>query len=128
MCSHMNKSTSSTPNLEKLNHLFGLLHSPHVPKKRNWLADKCGVDERTVQRMISWMKSKGAPLGYDRKKRGYYFQDDSWLIQRPPMIITQKLLTTLLIARKAVTQYAGTPLETTLQQLFETLTGNTVIP
>lgn len=118
----MNKHRPYTPELERLTHIFELLHSDYEPKKRLWLADICGVHWRTIQRDIEWMKAHGAHMGSD-KKRGYYFKDQSWLVPRPPIIMTQELLTSLLIARKAITHYAGTPLEMTLQKLFETLTG-----
>ncbi|HDM42926.1 MAG TPA: WYL domain-containing protein [Firmicutes bacterium] len=59
--------------LERIMEISRLISSGNYPN-REQLAEKLGVDKRTITRYIAWMKNQlNAPIEFNRKKNGYIF-------------------------------------------------------
>jgi len=81
------------------------------------------VSQKTVQRDIDFLRGLGAPLEYDRDRKGYYYTDANWFL--PALNLNQSELQALLLAKMAVTSLKNTPIITEydriLGKLMETL-------
>lgn len=75
------------------------------------------VAQKTIQRDIEYLRDAlGAPIEYDRDKKGYYYTDTTWFL--PAMSLTEGDLFYLLLASKVVEQYRGTPVADHVEQVF----------
>lgn len=97
---------------------------PSVPV----LAADWEVDERTIKRDVEFMRDRlGAPIGYDRQKRGYFYTEAMWGM--PAVSLREGELFALLLARHALEQYHELPLGGLLsrfyEQVLETVSGHT---
>jgi proteasome accessory factor B len=97
---------------------------PSVPQ----LAADWEVDERTIKRDVEFMRDRlGAPIGYDRAKRGYFYTEAMWGL--PAVFLREGELFALLLARHALEQYHELPLGGLLsrfyEQVLETVSGHT---
>ena len=80
------------------------------------------VSKRTIQRDIDFMRDQlGLPVDYDVVAHGFYYTRE--VVQFPTMKISEGELVALSVARKALTQYRGTPYEKPLRDAFEKLTA-----
>lgn len=62
------------------------------------LARRFEVSVKTAQRDIAFMRDRlGCPLAYDRQSKGYYYQDDAFIL---PLTLTVDDLTSLLLAKQ----------------------------
>ena len=87
---------------------------PSVPT----LAADWEVDERTIKRDVEFMKDRiGAPIEYDRKRRGYFYTEPTWGM--PAISVREGELLALLLARHALEQYRDLPLGKVLNHFFE---------
>ena len=59
---------------------------------------------------------------YDRTRKGYILTEPTWFL--PQVSLTEGELFSLLVARQAMAQYRGTPVEHTLQRVFDKVAGN----
>jgi len=81
-------------------------------------ARKWECSRRTVQRDITYLRySLGAPIEYDRDRRGYYYTDPSWTLTE--MKLTEAELFLLLVAVRMAEQFRGTPLAQNLDSIFQ---------
>ena len=72
------------------------------------LADSLQVGERTVKRDIAFLKNElGAPIKYDRRRKGFYFTVAGWQI--PLRQITEGELLSFFIAENALRLTGHTP-------------------
>lgn len=86
------------------------------------LATTLEVSPRTIQRDIDFMRDQlGLPVDYDVVAHGFYYTRE--VVQFPTMKISEGELVALSVARKALTQYRGTPYEKPLRDAFEKLTA-----
>ncbi len=86
------------------------------------LAAALEVSPRTIQRDIDFMRDQlGLPVDYDVVAHGFYYTRE--VVQFPTMKISEGELVALSVARKALTQYRGTPYEKPLRDAFEKLTA-----
>ena len=86
------------------------------------LATAMEVSPRTIQRDIDFMRDQlGLPVDYDVVAHGFYYTRE--VVQFPTMKISEGELVALSVARKALTQYRGTPYEKPLRDAFEKLTA-----
>ena len=86
------------------------------------LASALEVSPRTIQRDIDFMRDQlGLPVDYDVAAHGFYYTRE--VVQFPTMKISEGELVALAVARKALTQYRGTPYEKPLRDAFEKLTA-----
>jgi len=76
------------------------------------------VDERTIKRDVEFMRDRlGAPVEYDRKRKGYYYTEATWGM--PAVSLREGELFALLLARNALEQYRGLPLGQLLSRFYE---------
>jgi proteasome accessory factor B len=75
------------------------------------------VSQKTVQRDIEYLRdSLGAPLEYDRIRKGYRYTDKTWFL--PALNLSAEELKALLLAQCALEPFRNTPLARHLQQVF----------
>ena len=84
------------------------------------------VSQKTVQRDIEYLRDyHGAPLEYDRFKKGYYYKDKNWFL--PAFNMSENELRSLLLAKVAVGAFkdtgVGRDLDCITDKLLETLTN-----
>lgn len=65
------------------------------------------VSQKTVQRDIDFLRGSGAPLEYDRDRKGYFYTDATWFL--PALNLNQTELQALLLAKMAGTTLKNTP-------------------
>lgn len=86
------------------------------------LAAELEVSSRTIQRDIDFMRDQlGLPIAYDDTAHGFFYTRE--VVQFPTVKISEGELVALSVARKALTQYQGTPYEKPLRDAFEKLTA-----
>ncbi len=72
-------------------------------------SEEWGVSQKTVQRDMDFLRDQlGAPLGYDREKKGFYYTDEHWFL--PSVSLSEGELVATLLATRALEQYRGTPI------------------
>ena len=85
------------------------------------LAKDLEVCTKTVQRDIDFMRDRlGLPIEYDAQEFAYHYTEP--VDQFPTVKVTEGELVALFVARKAVTQYHGTPFARPLRAAFEKIT------
>jgi predicted DNA-binding transcriptional regulator YafY len=86
------------------------------------LAKKLEISAKTVQRDIDYMRYQlNLPIEYDQERHGFYFTEP--VAHFPSVHITESELVALLVARKAVEQYANTPFQKPLSAAFQKLSA-----
>ncbi len=81
------------------------------------------VSQKTVQRDIEYLRdSLGAPLEYDRERKGYYYTHNHWFL--PSLSLGESDLYALLFAYRALEQYHGTPVADELRRVFRKFVEN----
>ena len=89
---HNKKMAVTKYNIRRLKRLLAMLKENRYPNYPRFLAemrrqDLAGAYElsaRTLQRDIAFLKSEyGAPIEYDRERRGYYLADPDWSADIP---------------------------------------------
>lgn len=83
------------------------------------------VSQKTIQRDIEYLRDfHGAPLEYDRFKKGYYYKDKNWFL--PAFNMSENELRELLLARVSIAAFKdtglGRDLDRITDKLLETLT------
>jgi proteasome accessory factor B len=82
------------------------------------LAEMLEVNRRTVLRDIDFLRyDLGAPVEYSAARRGYVYTEPNWSM--PSLRITEGELFALMVAEKALENYAGTPWADRLQRVFD---------
>jgi len=75
------------------------------------------VSQKTIQRDIEYMTYVlGAPIAYDRVKKGYHYTDANWFL--PAMNLSEGDLFALLVGSRALEQYRGSPVAGRLEKVF----------
>jgi predicted DNA-binding transcriptional regulator YafY len=86
------------------------------------LSRKLEVSAKTVQRDIDYMRYQlNLPIEYDQENHGFFFAEP--VTHFPSVHITESELVALLVARKAVEQYADTPFQKPLAAAFQKLSA-----
>ena len=107
---------------ERLMWLVELLRDGTCPG-REQLAERMEVNVRTIQRLITFLRDRlGAPVVYDRTLPGYRLTEPTWFL--PRMSVTEGELFSLLVAKQAMAQYRGTPVEKSLERIFAKIAGD----
>jgi proteasome accessory factor B len=57
-----------------------------------------------------------APIAYDRNRKGFYYENDTWML--PSVLLSEGELLAVLLAAKALEQYGGTPVGEQLERIF----------
>lgn len=82
------------------------------------LAKLLEVTPRTIQRDIDCLRDRlGAPLEYDRKRRGYLYANQAYCI--PLSTVTEGEYLALFLAERLLQQYRGLPCCAELTRLFQ---------
>ena len=85
-------------------------------------AEKWQVSQKTIQRDIDFLRDQqGAPIEYDRDKKGFYYTDTHWFL--PSISLSEGDLLALLMASKALESYRGTPVAKELERVFSKIAG-----
>ncbi len=78
------------------------------------------VSQKTVQRDIDFLRdSCGAPMAYDRERKGFFYENDTWML--PSVMLSEGELLAVLLGAKALEQYIGTPAGKQLEHIFSKL-------
>ncbi len=81
------------------------------------LAREFGVSVRTIQRDLDHLRyTIGAPLEYDPRKKGWFYSEATFFL--PSVLVSAEDLLALLLIRKAIDQYAGTPYAEAARRAF----------
>lgn len=114
-----NKSTR--PPYERMTYIHEQLQADRNPNCTS-LAAFFEVSTKTIQRDLDFMRDRWQlPLAYDETRHGYYYTEP---VENLPLVtMSEGELVALLVAQKAVEQYAGTPFETPLTNAFAKLTS-----
>lgn len=89
---------------------------------RGILARRLEVVEKTVQRDLNFMRDRlGLPVAYEPAVHGYRYT--AAVKAFPTVKVTEGELLALLVARRALEQYKGTPFHRQLEVAFEKLTA-----
>ncbi len=83
-------------------------------------ADDWGVSQKTVQRDIDFLRDQcGAPLAYDRERKGFYYEEASWWL--PTVTLNEGELLAVLLAARVAGQLRNTPIARQSEQVFAKL-------
>ncbi len=83
-------------------------------------AEKWEVSQKTIQRDIDFLRDEeGAPLDYDREKKGFFYTNKTWAL--PSIVMNEGELLALMVASRVLEQYRGSPVATHLDSLFAKL-------
>lgn len=75
------------------------------------------VSDRTIKRDIEYFRDQlNAPICYDSRKRGYFYEDSSYRFS--PVTVQEKDVFALFLADKVLAQYENTPLHAELSEIF----------
>ena len=86
------------------------------------LAKRLEISAKTIQRDIDYMRYQlNLPIEYDQERHGFYFTEP--VAHFPSVHITESELVALLVARKAVEQYANTSFQKPLAAAFQKLSA-----
>lgn len=113
------KAPSSRPPMARILRIHEELRNGTYPNCRR-LAEALEVNPKTVQRDVDFMRySMDLPIEYHAEKYGFHYTQpvDAF----PLLRVTEGELVALLVARKALVQYRGTPFEPTLRGAFKRL-------
>jgi predicted DNA-binding transcriptional regulator YafY len=107
--------------LARMEQIFRAIKTQRRPNCSS-LAEKLEVSAKTIQRDIDYMRYQlNLPIEYDQERHGFYFTEA--VSHFPSVHITESELIALLVARKAVEQYANTPFQKPLADAFRKLTA-----
>jgi len=81
------------------------------------LVKQFGVTAKTVQRDLAALKAMGAPIAYDRKRRGHVYTRKGWSFAGLQLSDHEQFA--LMVAESALAQYEGTDLHDGLCAAFE---------
>ncbi len=109
------------PPYERMAHIHEQLQLDKHPNCSS-LGAHFEVSPKTIQRDIEFMRDRWQlPIEYDEVRHGYYYSQP---VENLPLVtMTEGELVALLVAQKAVEQYAGTPFEAPLTNAFTKLTA-----
>jgi predicted DNA-binding transcriptional regulator YafY len=75
------------------------------------------VSQKTIQRDIDYLRDQhGAPIEYDRDKKGFYYTDPSWFL--PAVALSEGELLSLLMGTEALRALRGTPMAAQLETMY----------
>lgn len=109
------------PPYERMTYIHEQLQLDRHPNCTS-LATHFEVSTKTIQRDLDFMRDRWQlPIAYDETRHGYYYSEP---VENLPLVtMTEGELVALLVAQKAVEQYAGTAFEAPLTNAFAKLTA-----
>lgn len=107
------------PMLPRIMHIDRKIREGTFPNART-LAEEYEVSERTIHHDIDHMRNMlDCPIGYDTKKRGYYYTEPRFAL--PSLTMSEQELFALCVAEKALDHYRATPLYEKLRSIYDKL-------
>lgn len=93
----------------------------HYPSAAD-LQEEYDIGRRHAFHAISFLRdSLGAPIAYNRERRGYHYTDATFLL--PQMVMAEGEMLSLILARELTRSYLGTAIDQPLRQAMEKLTA-----
>lgn len=78
------------------------------------------VSYKTIQRDVDYIKYElGAPIEYDKKRRGFYYTNNTWFLRS--IMMSEGDIFALLVGTQAMAMYKGTPVAKELEAIFRKL-------
>jgi proteasome accessory factor B len=112
---------ASRPPLARMKYIYERLKTQRRPNC-SVLAEVLEVSPKTIQRDIDFMRYQlDLSIEYDQVRHGFFF--DGEVAHFPTVHITEAELVALLVARKALEQYADAPFQKPLAAAFQKLTA-----
>lgn len=89
------------------------------------LSEQFEISTKTAQRCIDFMRDRyGAPLEYDKSKRGYIYTDTTW--ELPHFMVSQEEILSILIARNLLSKTSGGAISRSIGKFKKKLFSETV--
>lgn len=111
----------SRPPLERMLFLHERMRAKRYPNCR-FVAEHFEVSTRTIKRDVEFMVDRlGLPIDYDRRRYGFYYTRP--VEQFPHVSLTEGELFSLLVAKKAIEQYRGSPFHQPLESAFSKISS-----
>ena len=109
------------PAIERMQQMHNLIQNGEYPNCSK-MAKEFEMSVRTLKRNIDFMKTRmKLPIGFDVKRNGYYYTSKVPEFPRVPM--SEADVFTMFVAKKAIEQYRGTPLQKMLEATFRKVMG-----
>jgi proteasome accessory factor B len=109
------------PALERMQQIHQLIQNGEYPNCTT-MAREFEMSVRTLKRNIDFMKTRmNLPIGFDVRRNGYYYTSVVPEFPRVPMSEADAF--TMFVAKKAIEQYRGTPLQKMLETTFQKIMG-----
>jgi proteasome accessory factor B len=100
--------------MARIQTIFKAIESQRRPNCAS-LAKTLEVSAKTIQRDVDYMRYQlSLPIEYDKERHGFYFTEE--VAHFPAVHISESELVALLVARKAIEQYANTPFQKPLTE------------
>jgi len=104
---------SQRQQLERILEIDRAIRAKEYPNAAQ-LAQRLEVSRRVIFYDCAFMKDRlGAPIEYDRQRRGWYYSEDTWIL--PNIMITQGELLAFFLSVEVARSYLGTALEQPLR-------------
>ena len=120
----MNKAQTSVfcwPAIERMQQMHQLIQNGEYPNCTT-MAREFEMSVRTLKRNIDFMKTRmNLPIGFDVRRNGYYYSSAVPEVPKVPM--SEADVFTMFVAKKAIEQYHGTPLQKMLEATFRKIMG-----
>lgn len=111
---HMGKN-----HIERILHIDRLLREDAYPSRKD-IADTFEVSVKTVERDLEYMRDRlGAPLEYDRDRRGFYYEEKGFYL--PALFMSEGDALALFLSHHVASAWRGTPMAETAQKAWEQL-------
>lgn len=105
--------------IERILHIDRLLREDTYPSRKE-IAKTFEVSVKTVERDLEYMRDRlGAPLEYDRERRGYYYEEPGFYL--PALFMSEGDALALFLSHHMASAWRGTPLAETAEKAWEQL-------
>jgi proteasome accessory factor B len=109
------------PAIERMQQMHQLILNKEYPNCST-MAREFEMSVRTLKRNIDFMRTRmNLPIGFDVKRNGYYYTGAVPEFPKVPM--SEADVFTMFVAKKAIEQYRGTPLQKMLEATFRKVMG-----
>jgi predicted DNA-binding transcriptional regulator YafY len=107
----------NNPFFFRLSQISQIIRNDNYPGV-DFLAEKFEVCRRTIHRDIEFLRdSLGAPIGFSRTMKGYYYKEKTWNL--PFIPFTEQELTAMMMVKFAIGGYLELPFEKHLYGAFK---------
>jgi predicted DNA-binding transcriptional regulator YafY len=105
--------------IERILHIDKLLREDTYPSRKA-IAETFEVSVKTIERDLEYMRDRlGAPLEYDRERRGFYYEEPGFYL--PALFMSEGDALALFLSHHIGSAWRGTPLAETAQTAWEQL-------